>query len=551
MLPFHGSNEPADCSDAPIELAPDVWWVGRRLPDDRFQCHAYYLRNGNNGVLIDPGSPLTIETTLAKVARIDDLSAIRYLVCHHCDPDIAAALPMLSERLSRPDIQVVTEWRAMALLRHYGHRFDYYLVEEQNWRLPLEGDRALEFQLTPYLHFPGAMVSYDTASRILFSSDLFGGFVPDAANLICRDLDVLIASAKPFHQHYMPSTELLSAGLTRVQQRWPQIAMIAPQHGHVVPGPLVEEAFSRLKALECGIFALADADIDLKRLLRIAEARSRLFQVLLSQAAPTQMLVTLKLVLQRIRGVRDCVLSIDLPDQGWTSWSGTPPEPRLEGPPPNWEQVELSTQPPTKLSLLIDDQIPVDEDVLRMLKDITPSLQSWIDGVVEEHQDHLRMLELRQQATTDPLTGLTNRRALEDDQPSGAYALLSFDIDFFKRINDSFGHAAGDQVLKKVAAVMTKAVREGDAVYRLGGEEFLVVLPQIDPAMALGIGERIRSQVKVLDLQGLAPDGGVTISAGLFVADPDQPLPFDAALAMADGALYLSKEQGRDRLTVA
>ncbi|MEB3263971.1 MAG: hypothetical protein VKJ66_06335, partial [Synechococcus sp.] len=80
--------------DEPIELAPDVWWVGRRLPDDRFQCHAYYLRQGEQGVLIDPGSPLTIETTLAKVARIDALEAIRYLVCHHSDPDSPPACPI-------------------------------------------------------------------------------------------------------------------------------------------------------------------------------------------------------------------------------------------------------------------------------------------------------------------------------------------------------------------------------------------------------------------------------------------------------------------------
>lgn len=116
----------------PIEIAPGVWWVGIRLPDDRFQCHSYYLDCGNQGVLIDPGSPLTIEATLQKVARITDLERIRYLVCHHPDPDIAAGLGALSQQLTRPDVVVVTEWRAQALLRHYGYRFPDYRVEEHD-----------------------------------------------------------------------------------------------------------------------------------------------------------------------------------------------------------------------------------------------------------------------------------------------------------------------------------------------------------------------------------------------------------------------------------
>lgn len=79
--------------DGPVAVADGVWWVGRRLPNDTFQCHAYFLENGGDSVLVDPGSPLTIEDTLDKVAQIASLDSIRYLVCHHPDPDIAAALP--------------------------------------------------------------------------------------------------------------------------------------------------------------------------------------------------------------------------------------------------------------------------------------------------------------------------------------------------------------------------------------------------------------------------------------------------------------------------
>ncbi|MDQ5976060.1 MAG: hypothetical protein QG661_3269, partial [Actinomycetota bacterium] len=117
-------------TDGPVEIGDGVWWVGKRLADDTFQCHAYFIENGDESVLLDPGSPLTIEATLAKVEQIASLDSIKYLVCHHPDPDIAASLPYLSERLTRDDVVVVTEWRARALLKHYGHRFAYYLVEE-------------------------------------------------------------------------------------------------------------------------------------------------------------------------------------------------------------------------------------------------------------------------------------------------------------------------------------------------------------------------------------------------------------------------------------
>jgi flavorubredoxin len=212
----------------PVEIAPGVWWVGVRLAHDHFQCHTYFIANGSDGVLIDPGSPLTIEGTLAKLRTITDLGAIRWLVCHHSDPDICAALPRLGEVLTHPDIQVVSEWRANALIRHYGHRFPTYLVDQHNWCLPLAGDRRLEFQLTPYLHFPGAMVSHDSATGTLFSSDLFGGFVPDSDVLESDDAAYIIENARPFHQHYMPSRELLSAGLARIRSRWPRIERIAP-----------------------------------------------------------------------------------------------------------------------------------------------------------------------------------------------------------------------------------------------------------------------------------------------------------------------------------
>ncbi len=534
--------------DRPIEVADDIWWVGRRLPDDSFQCHAYLIRDGDDSVLLDPGSPLTIDDTLAKVEQLVDLSSLHYLVCHHPDPDIAASLPILSERLSRPDVVVVTEWRARALLKHYGHRFDYWLVEENDWRLELGSGRTLEFQLTPYLHFPGAFMSYDMPTRTLFSSDLFGGFVPDSDVLVADDVDYVLDNARPFHQHYMPSAPLLRAGLGRVRQRWPEVALVAPQHGHLIPKHLVADAFDGLASIECGVFALSDVDHDLARLLRLAEARSRLTDSLLTVADPAALVASVDALLRDTRHAARSALYVDVPGDGWTMWTDGGVA-RVDSPPPmTGPVVELVGSPAARLA--VEGEIDDGDELLRMLGDMADALRPSVDQYVAHAQDEKRIASLRRASRTDMLTALGNRRALEEEMPSGDYSLVSLDLDHFKRVNDTFGHASGDVVLRTVADVVRCCVREGDRAYRLGGEEFLVVLPRADREVAASVAERIRETVGSTDFGAHAPDGRITVSIGVTAATGATRAQFRGVLARADAALYASKDLGRDRVTV-
>jgi len=534
----------------PVLVAQGVWWVGARLENDLFQCHAYLIDNGDESVLVDAGSPLTIVQTMEKVAQITDVESIKYLVCHHPDADIAASLPWLSERLTRQDVLVITEWRAEALLKHYGHRFEYYRVEEHDWKVPLGPGRDLEFQLTPYLHFPGAMVSYDTATGTLFSSDLFGGFVADTDVLVSDDLDYIVESARPFHQHYMPSTELLTAGLSRIQQRWPRIDRIAPQHGHVIPDVLVDAAFTALKGIDCGVFTLADADIDLKRLLRISEARTRITEALLTIAEPGSLVAAMNTILSATHEARDCALFIDVPGCGWTMWKEGLPQPVRRDPDPDGPTVQLVGTPAAVLTLHTPDDVHPDDDLMRMLADMASTVRPAIDEYLLQQAQAERAAEYREASMTDPLTGLGNRRALEVNTPTGTYALISLDLDHFKAVNDIFGHAAGDTVLTRVSGALTSSVRDGDAVFRLGGEEFLITLPGADESSALTIAERIRVRVRQLHLEDLAPDGRITVSEGVATVINADADAFPHALQQADVALYQSKENGRDTITV-
>ncbi len=163
----------------------------------------------------------------------------------------------------------------------------------------------------------------------------------------------------------------------------------------------------------------------------------------------------------------------------------------------------------------------------------------------------------RRRSTLDPLTGLFNRNALEqrlgelDGQPCSvekelSHALLLCDLDHFKRVNDRHGHAAGDAVLQDVAYTMRAALRAGDSIYRIGGEEILVVLPGASEEDAVGIAERLRQAVRDRRPGGVE----VTISIGAAVSKP-ATVDTDDLVARADAALYSAKANGRDTVFVA
>ncbi|CAN2534961.1 hypothetical+protein [Methylocapsa aurea] len=158
-------------------------------------------------------------------------------------------------------------------------------------------------------------------------------------------------------------------------------------------------------------------------------------------------------------------------------------------------------------------------------------------------------------AMIDPLTGLPNRRAFDRaverakrSAPAPATAVLVFDLDNFKYINDRFGHAVGDRVLAAFGATATRNVRSSDMLARIGGEEFVAILSPADRVSALTIAERIRSAF-IRDAAHLA-DGAATVSVGVTVLEDEIP-DLAAMTRIADDALYRAKAEGRNRVIFA
>lgn len=160
--------------------------------------------------------------------------------------------------------------------------------------------------------------------------------------------------------------------------------------------------------------------------------------------------------------------------------------------------------------------------------------------------------EQRRVAGTDPLTGIANRRALAAEAgralAAGPAALLLFDLDHFKRVNDTFGHAVGDAVLIGFCAAASRVLPAGASFGRLGGEEFACLLPGADAAEAAALAETMRLAVAAMR-PAHAPGLAVTVSVG--VARSAGAGDFASLLGLADRALYQAKAQGRDRVVLA
>jgi diguanylate cyclase (GGDEF)-like protein len=187
--------------------------------------------------------------------------------------------------------------------------------------------------------------------------------------------------------------------------------------------------------------------------------------------------------------------------------------------------------------------------------------QRLLEGIRLQHangslaaQLRIALQKVEIDAATDALTGHWNRRALDDvlkqqverRASSGRpFSILMLDIDFFKNINDEFGHMVGDDVLRAFAQRLRELLRSADICVRFGGEEFVVVLPETCLATAMEVGERIRKGVEQTPLLN-KPRVQATVSIGVATMEKEQSI--DELFAAADAAVYLAKNEGRNQV---
>jgi diguanylate cyclase (GGDEF)-like protein len=208
------------------------------------------------------------------------------------------------------------------------------------------------------------------------------------------------------------------------------------------------------------------------------------------------------------------------------------------------------------VSLHFAEQSSIFNNSFQLLAFITTTVITSIFAYIFAYRTHLQRQELRHLATTDPLTGAATRHSLTDElteaiqqyqQKNILSGLMLLDLDHFKRINDNFGHQSGDQILSQLVPLLKQMIRQQDSVFRYGGEEFVLLIKEIQLADLHRLAEKIRHAVWH---QLTLPDGSaLTTSIGL--ATVQHATDWESWLQNADVALYQAKHQGRNQVVIA
>ncbi len=578
-----------DCEHA-VEIADRVWWVGHELADDPFQCHVYLIEHGDQSVLIDPGSVLTFKDTLRKIEEVIPFSNIRYFICHHQDPDITGALNVIEDLITRDDAFIVTHWRAEVLLKHYDLKMSMWQVEENDWQLDI-GGRKLKFIFTPYLHFPGAFCTFDEHTGVLFSSDIFGGYGGEEFSLYAKD-DTCFEAIKTFHEHYMPGREILSHSLQTIEKE--PITMIAPQHGSILPAPLVRPIIEKLKGLDCGLYLMARSDTDIHRLTTLNQMMKGFMKAMVLYRDFGDIVHHLLTLVREALPVEGFEFYLQRGDESLITHfneanlyhgetiSHTAFFPSLLEGADGGEGGERAVRNYELLTVRRGDEdknalfIPLDTirqggvraaamlvlsrhtEISHELNEILGQMLTPLSVAIEREYIYRELESERNiiysQSIRDPLTGFYNRQYMEDavnrliDTHNRSYtaglAMIIVDIDNFKEVNDTYGHAAGDEVLRRVGKIIIETLRKVDIPVRYGGDEFCLFIPAHTLNDSLIVAERVRDAVARLDFKKGETSFKVTLSSG--VALHRQRESLDDFIKRADVGLYEAKRSGRD-----
>ena len=252
----------------PIRIAEGVFWVGSRSKEEAVTCNPYLIVQGNEAVLIDSGSRSDFAVVMMRILQAGvDPRQIVTLIYQHYDPDLCGSMANFIDMCDNPNLRVVSEHNNNIFISYYIPLEKKNLLrsfEAYDRRFTFSG-RELVFIPTPYAHSPGSFVTYDTRTKTVFSSDLFGSFEPTGELFLtlddkcyhCNDFDNCpngrshcpLKSIALFHQKVMPCQKALRYAMAQLKEL--DIERISPQHGAIVHRRQdIEHIIARLEQLE-------------------------------------------------------------------------------------------------------------------------------------------------------------------------------------------------------------------------------------------------------------------------------------------------------------
>ncbi len=475
------------------EIAAGIYWVGGCAQDGGLHCNPYLIVDGDEGVLIDPGSVLDFEDVYENVCSIISLEKIKYVILHHQDPDFCSAVPLFEKAGAK--FEIVTHWRTQTLVKYYGIQSNYYIINENEFKLTLASGRTLGFVLTPYLHFPGAFTSYDYQSRILFSSDLFGAFSYEWSLYAKGDY---IEKMKTFHEHYMPANSIIRPVMELFLGM--EINMIAPQHGSIIKENIIAH-IKELRDLECGTL-LNPIKRDLAKsggYMAICSTVLKRLGSIFNQESVRELVADLDLTLDDNLNITDYNVTGDvlwnmiferiLARKG-TTWLMVI-EPLTET-----LAKEYDIPMPEVFSSHIkkaEEEASSLNEQNRMLKEINNRLETSI----QESQNKLIRCDI---------TGLYNFSFFKNylaseinsiliDSSGQNPGLIIISLDNIERIEYLYGHDEVEEIQRNVVFLLESLKTGNEIFFKLQGVVFACYLPQTSKEAAQAFAEKIRNTI--------------------------------------------------------
>ncbi len=476
------------------KIAEGIYWVGGKDQNGGLHCNPYLIVDNDEAVLIDPGSVLDFEYVFENICSIVPLDKIKYVILHHQDPDFCSSVPLFEKKGAK--FKVVTHWRTQTLVIYYGIKSDYYIVNENEFKLVLKSGRTIGFVQTPYLHFPGAIATYDYGTKTLFSSDLFSAFSYEWSLYAGEDY---IEKMKTFHEHYMPSNDIIRPVMEVFLSM--DISIIAPQHGSIIKSR-IHEHIKALRDLKCGLF-LAPIKKDM--------AKSRAYSFVCSSILKRYVSIYKKEeVLEAIEDM-DITLnkeSMEISDYNYRGnffWNLL------------FEQILakkgikwLFVIEPLVQLLSKEYDIPVPEvfkTTLFKAQGEAASL-SKENTMLKEINDRLAssIREAQDKLIKCSVTGLYNfeffksylSNNIRDILAEGSEqnpSLIIVSVDNMSKIKFSYGDNEVDEVLKSIVHTINNIREDNIVLFRLQGASFACYIPHTTKAKAIEFAESIRNAI--------------------------------------------------------
>jgi len=522
------------------QIAEGIYWVGFHDNHLGLQCNPYLLVDQDEAVLIDPGSVLDFEYVLDNIKKIIPLEHIKYVVLHHQDPDFCSSVPLFEK--AGAQFTIVTRWRTQTLLKYYGIISEYYLLEAHDFTLTLKSGRELQFIPTPYLHFAGAVVTYDKNTKTLFSSDLFGGFSNYGELFAGKDY---IEKMKAFHEHYMPSNDIMRPVMETLLLM--DIDLIAPQHGSIICQE-IPKYIKVLRDLECGTF-LRHVTKNLKNsggYAGICEVVLKRYQSIYSYAEMLEAIDGLGLILD------DSAIEIkDFVGAGADLWNNL------------FENIYLNKGikwlliiEPLVQKLVKEYEVPLPKIFSSQIRSAQQESILLMEEVSELKQINERLNQNIDQTqgklTSCPVTGFFNetffkeylKTELEDNTLLQKYpdeCLAIIGLDNMPRFRYTYGDIEANNLLKSVAYLLKDMELEYQVLFRLQGDHFACFFQNTKKEDARVHAENIRNEINLSEkfIQE------VTVSIGLVsLVEIDKSEQADRMLTAAMSRFRIAKSNG-------